>query len=299
MVDCLIQEACPANPAEGTNHVVHRSKLTVGGRELHFGSLGQGQPVLLMHTPHRYGVALYRALSVRAEHQIILVDIPGFYRQMEGQPVTHIREFVDLLASLQDQLGCPRVHLLGKCAGALAAWEYAAQYPGRVARVVAVAPPLSLYSTLYGAVVRQAFGLANAHRTMRRLILAVLNNPFCAKLVRRATVDGDYARLVSEELARCSACFDEQVFFGVLSSLAAIDIAPLLKKVLNDTLIVFGANDPSVGAGAVDKAIHSMPSAGSVCIADANHGLLNCQAARVNQAVVPFLLAPRAPSTVC
>jgi len=94
---------------------------------------------------HGFGASLdtwepwARALS--AKYRVIRFDLPGF--GLTGPDptgdYTDTRE-IKLLIDLMDQLGLPRASLIGNSLGGRIAWNFAAQHPDRVTRLVLVSP---------------------------------------------------------------------------------------------------------------------------------------------------------------
>lgn len=80
-----------------------------------------------------------RALSAR--YRVIRLDLPGF--GLSGPDPTG--DYSDdrtlaILAGLMDQLAIPRATLIGNSLGGRFAWEFAARYPQRVAKLVLISP---------------------------------------------------------------------------------------------------------------------------------------------------------------
>jgi len=269
--------------------------LAVAGRELHFKSAGEGYPLLLVHTPHRYAKSLLSALAPAANYKVITLDIPGFYSKVRGQAITHVDQFLNIMAGFQDAMGYERMDIIGKCLGALVAFKYAARYPHRVGRVIAVAPPFAAYSTKRGTATRGLYALINISRLTRKLAKFTNNNRLYTYLTQRIGGYGNYARLVTDELVRTPEGYDERVLFGVIDSVLRINLKQLLSTVLAETLIIFGEHDSTVGESRAREAIRIMPNARYVCIQDAKHAVLERQAEHVNRVIASFLLSPVLP----
>jgi len=264
--------------------------MAVGGYELHFKSAGEGDPILLIHTPHRYAKSLLNALPADHHHQVITLDIPGFYSKVHGQAITHFDEFIGVLREFQDAMGFERMDVVGKCLGALVALKYAADHPHRVGRVVAVAPPFALYRSKRGTATRGFFAVINVTRWTRKLAKSFNDHPLYMYVTQRLGGYGNYAKMVSDEIVRSAEGYDERVLFGVIHSALQINMRQLLHSVQIDTLIVFGEGDPTVGTSRAEEAIRLMANARYVRVPDVKHAVLERQAEQVNRAVVPFLL---------
>jgi pimeloyl-ACP methyl ester carboxylesterase len=269
----------------------HKHTLAVAGHELHFKSAGEGYPLVLIHTPHRYAKSLLNALPADANYKVITLDIPGFYGKVRGRAITHFDEFIGVLRGFQDAMGYERMDIVGKCLGALVALKYAADHPHRVGKVIAVAPPFALYSTKRGTAMRGLYAVINISRLTRKLAKFFNDHPLYTFVTQRLGGYGNYAKMISDEVVRSAEGYDERVLFGVIHSALQLNMRQLLSSVLTDTLIVFGQDDPTVGASRAEEAIRIMSDARYVCIHDAKHAVLERQAEQVNQVVAPFLLS--------
>lgn len=269
----------------------HKHTLVLGGHELGFKSAGEGYPLLLIHTPHRYAKSLLNALPADVSYKVITLDIPGFYSRVRGQAITHFDEFIGVLRGFQDAMGYERMDIVGKCLGALVALKYAAEHPHRVGKVIAVAPPFALYSTKRGTATRGLYAVINISRLTRKLARSFNDHPLYTYITQRLGGYGNYAKMVSDEIVRSAEGYDERVLFGVIHSALQINMRQLLSSVQTNTLIVFGEGDPTVGASRAQEAIRIMPNARYVCIHDAKHAVLERQAEQVNKVVAPFLLS--------
>jgi len=268
----------------------HEHTLALGGHQLHFKVSGEGYPLLLIHTPHRYAKSLLSAMPADGRYQVITLDIPGFYSKVRGKPITRLDDFIGILGRFQEAMGYERMDVLGKCLGALVALKYAAEFPHRVGRVVAVAPPLALYHTKRGTASRGMYAVINFSRWTRKLARFFNDHPLYAYVTQRIGGYGNYARMVSNEIVRSAEGYDERVLFGVIHSALQINLRQLLSSVQTDTLMVFGEDDLTVGVSRAQEAMRIMPRARYACIRDAKHAVLARQAEQVNEVVTPFLL---------
>lgn len=110
--------------------------------------VGEGAPLVMLHGggPGASALANYRAnLPAFEGFQVILPDQPGFggsYRptadDLEARSITEIT--VDALYQVLDALGTDTFHLLGNSLGGAAALGMAIAQPGRVQKLVLMAP---------------------------------------------------------------------------------------------------------------------------------------------------------------
>ena len=281
----------PGHPAP-SKLAPRQHSLLLGDHELDFKSSGEGDPLLLMHTPHRYAKSLRTAFPADVSRKVITLDVPGFYTKVRGQPITSFDEFIGVLGQFQEAMGYERMDIMGKCLGALVALKYAAEFPDRVGRVVAVAPPLSLFSSKRGTATRGVFAVINFSRWTRRLARFFNDNSLYLFLTQRLGGYGNYAKMVTGEIVRGKNGYDDRVLFGVVHSALQMNMREVLRSVQTETLIVFGEDDLTVGESRAQDAIRIMPNARYVCIRDAKHAVLARQTEQVNRVVAPFLLSP-------
>jgi pimeloyl-ACP methyl ester carboxylesterase len=289
--------AAPSHPASNTISPCKHT-LEVAGHELHFKSAGEGYPLVLVHTPHRYAKSLLSALPDTANYKVITLDIPGFYGKVRGQAITRFDQFIGVLRQFQDAMGYEQMDVAGKCLGALVALQYAAENPDRVGRVIAVSPPLALYSSKRGTAMRGFYAVINVSRWTRKLARFFNDHPIYLHVTQRLGGYGNYAKLISDEVVRSAGGYDERVLFGVVHSALQINMRQLLSSVPTETLVIFGQGDPMVDTPRAREAMRLMPNARYVCIPDARHAVLERQAGEVNKVVAPFLARTRGQELV-
>jgi pimeloyl-ACP methyl ester carboxylesterase len=98
--------------------------------------------VLLLHG---FGASLHAwedwARELERDHRVLRIDLPGF--GLTGPDATgdytDARAFA-ILAALLDRLGIARTALIGSSMGGRIAWGFAASEPGRITRLVLLAP---------------------------------------------------------------------------------------------------------------------------------------------------------------
>jgi 2-hydroxy-6-oxonona-2,4-dienedioate hydrolase len=120
----------------GTSHTV-----AAGGMTVHYHDIGQGEPVLFLHS---YGpgttawITFHKTVAALAQHfRCILMDLPNFSKTgpivyREGVHAVQARTAVALL----DALGIARAAWVGNSQGGQSAMVAAISYPERVSRFV-------------------------------------------------------------------------------------------------------------------------------------------------------------------
>ncbi len=116
--------------------------IEVGSMMAHCQLSGKGQPLVLLHDAqsslHTWSVW---ADKLAEKYQVISVDLPGF-----GLTGPHPRGsysafmYVDFLDSLTKKLGFSKFCLAGNGLGGQIAWQYAAEKPARIDKLILLAP---------------------------------------------------------------------------------------------------------------------------------------------------------------
>lgn len=106
--------------------------------QLHHQSLGQGQPLVLLHglfgSADNWGSV---AKHFSPYYQVVSVDLRNHGRSPHSDSQTYA-EMADDLLELCDTLGLAQIHLLGHSLGGKVAMQFATQYPARVNKLIVV-----------------------------------------------------------------------------------------------------------------------------------------------------------------
>jgi 4,5:9,10-diseco-3-hydroxy-5,9,17-trioxoandrosta-1(10),2-diene-4-oate hydrolase len=112
--------------------------LDLGGRRLRFVRAGSGPAVVLLHG---FASSVYTWKDVipalAASHDVVAIDFPGFGDSSIPDPLdaaTYPATVIDVM----DRLGIARASLVGNSMGGSVAVAVAAQWPGRVDRLVLI-----------------------------------------------------------------------------------------------------------------------------------------------------------------
>lgn len=113
--------------------------------QLHHQSLGQGQPLILLHglfgSADNWGTI---AKHFSQSHQVISVDLRNHGRSPHHDSQNYMDMAEDLIA-LCDSLNLASVHLLGHSLGGKVAMQFATQYPERVDQLIVVDMAMRAY----------------------------------------------------------------------------------------------------------------------------------------------------------
>src|SRR5690242_4293974 len=112
----------PFTASNGLTEAASSKTVTAGGMNVHYHDIGEGEPVLFLHS---YGpgttawITFHKAIGVLSQHfRCILMDLPNFTKTgpivyREGVHAVQARTAVALL----DALGLRRAHFVGNSQG--------------------------------------------------------------------------------------------------------------------------------------------------------------------------------------
>ena len=114
--------------------------------QLHYQTLGQGQPLILLHglfgASNNWGTV---AKPFSQHYQVIAVDL----RNHGSSPHSASQSYTDMaddLLELCDALSLKRIHLLGHSLGGKVAMQFATQHPDRVEKLIVVDMAMRAYA---------------------------------------------------------------------------------------------------------------------------------------------------------
>lgn len=121
------------------------SITTAGDNLIHYEALGRGKPLIFIHGwlgSWRYWWPSMQALS--SHYRTFALDLWGFGDSSKATDQYSLSHYVALLEAFVDRLGMVEpVVIVGHGLGAAVALRYAAMYPEAVARLAAVALPVT------------------------------------------------------------------------------------------------------------------------------------------------------------
>jgi esterase len=106
--------------------------------QLHYQSLGQGQPLVLLHGLFGSGDNWGTVAKHFSQHyQVISVDLRNHGKSPHSDSQSYA-DMADDLLELCDALGLDSIHLLGHSMGGKVALQFATQHPDRVKKLIVV-----------------------------------------------------------------------------------------------------------------------------------------------------------------
>jgi pimeloyl-ACP methyl ester carboxylesterase len=109
---------------------------------IHWRACGQGPTVMIGHINQQSSALMLELLQQLApDFRAVAIDYPshGHSDHFAGQP--EIDDYVQCTAEVMDALGIEQAFALGEAVGAAVSFALAAQYPERIAKVLAVNTP--------------------------------------------------------------------------------------------------------------------------------------------------------------
>jgi pimeloyl-ACP methyl ester carboxylesterase len=244
--------------------------LTVDGVRLHLRDTGpRDAPALIML--HGFGSSLHTwepwAEALSPQHRVIRFDLPGF--GLTGPDPTG--DYSDtratkILADLMDALHVSRATIIGNSLGGKIAWQFAAAYPDRVARLVLISPDGY-----------ESPGFEYGKKAEVPAVIRVLPYMLKSFLVRMNLVPAyaDPARLTDAVVTRYR---DMMIAPGVRRAMIArmeqVELQPpepMLHRIRAPTLLLWGEQDGMIPFANAQNYLKAIPGAKLVAYPDLGH----------------------------
>lgn len=119
------------------------SAILIDGGLIHYETLGRGNPLVFVHGwlgSWRYWMPTMEDLAVR--YRTYALDLWGF-GDSDKRDRYNVEDYVELLESFMDELGIWQTSLVGHALGGTIGVRFAALYPERVNRLLAVSLPIT------------------------------------------------------------------------------------------------------------------------------------------------------------
>jgi pimeloyl-ACP methyl ester carboxylesterase len=265
---------------------------TVAGVTLHLRDEGprDAPAVLLLHG---FGVSLHlwddwaRLLAPR--FRVIRPDLPGFglTGPDPGGDYSDDRT-IAVLAALLDDLGIARAHVIGSSMGGRYAWRFAADHPGRVDRLVLMAPDGFSERGKDGRPARipwyfRLLPWMLPERPLRKISAAGYADP-------AALTDAIFTR--THDLLRAPGV--RRAMLQRMAAMTRTDPTPILARITAPTLLLWGDTDRMIPHTHAADYARAIPHAQTVVLPALGHAPME-EAPEVSLAPVLAFLS-RAPS---
>ncbi|WP_336951539.1 alpha/beta hydrolase [Sphingobium aromaticivastans] len=130
--------------SEAAHRIVRRAFLTVGDRQVHYRSVGQGPPALFIHSSPTNSSFVLEDMLAQADHySCFAFDTPGFGLS-DPLPLAEMKvaDLADAIVAAMDALGLPAVPVFGTHSGAAIALELGYRHPARITGLVLDGVPI-------------------------------------------------------------------------------------------------------------------------------------------------------------
>lgn len=276
---------------------------TADGRSVGYRSIGNG-PVLVCHPGGPGFSSLYFAdlAGLWERFTLILLNPRGTADsdRPKDRRAYQIDDYVGDLEALREHLGEERIMVLGHSHGGIVAQAYAAQYPGRVRRLV-LASTLARFAPEQEAAMRAGMEKRSNEPWYADAVAALE-----AEQAAEFSSDQETGDLVFKELPLYFARFGAMEA-GYLETLKTetmngdalllfnreifntFDLRPVHSKIKAPTLVVTGAEDFICGPMNADEIAAGISSSRKVIVGDAGHMLFVEQPEAFHREVADFL----------
>jgi pimeloyl-ACP methyl ester carboxylesterase len=281
-------------------NALRRSEVEVEpGIRLHVVESGVGPLVLLLHgfPDFWYGWRRQIPALAAAGFRVVAPDLRGYNLsdKPSGARAYGIRTLARDVASLIEQLGETRAHVVGHDWGAGVAWAFAMAHPERLARLAVLNGPHPE---------RFLRGLRDPAQLVKSWYMFLFQLPWLPEEVLRMDDFGMLARSLRDEPTRPGAVTAEDIARyreawsrpGALTGMLAWYRAMFLpsarvemRAIDAPALVLWGDADPHLGSALATPAPELVPNARVVMIPGASHWVHLDAPERVNAKLIDFL----------
>jgi pimeloyl-ACP methyl ester carboxylesterase len=219
--------------------------VEVAGVRLHVRDSGpRGAPALILL--HGFGASLHTwepwARILAADHRVIRLDLPGSGLSSPDPSGDYTdTRCMTLLLALMDKLGVARASVIGNSIGGRIAWTFAANHPGRVDKLVLVAPDgFASPGFEYGKTPDVPATVVLMRYTLPKFLLRMSLEPAYAD--PKFLTDALTARYHDLMLAPGS----RDALIARMKQTVLVDPLPLLKRIKAPTLLLWGEQDAMI-----------------------------------------------------
>jgi pimeloyl-ACP methyl ester carboxylesterase len=153
--------------------------------QLHYQTLGQGQPLILLHglfgASNNWGTV---AKHFSQHYQVICVDLRNHGSSPHSASQSYANMADDLL-ELFDALSLERIHLLGHSLGGKVAMQFATHHPDRVEKLIVVDMAMRAYADAHTHLIDAMMAIDLTTLQSRHEVDNILSNSIPQAMVRQ------------------------------------------------------------------------------------------------------------------
>ena len=231
---------------------------------------GKAQPVLVfLHGWRSEGMIWQKVIEKLPECNVYVLDLPGFGRSQTPQNFT-LQNYADVVDAFIKKFDLKNIVLVGHSFGGRIAIKLAARTPAYLQKIVLV----------NSAGMR---GIAPA-RTFKT-VLAKIAQPFFVLPFLQSARKKIYTALGSEDYVATPQL--QRTFVNIINE----DLTPLLAKIIQPTLLVWGENDADIPLTQARIMERNVPGSKLVILSQAGHFSFLDQPEIFSQELKNFLIA--------
>jgi pimeloyl-ACP methyl ester carboxylesterase len=247
------------------------SYVTVLGVKIHYQDTGPSKnpiPILFLHG---FGSSLQTwdvwTKDLRSEYRVISIDLPGF--GLTGEDPSGIytdRRGVEVIEAFLKELQIPKVVMVGNSMGGKLAWQFAAQYPEQVTKLVLISPDGYASSGVGYGKKTEIPAIANLYRYFfSKSFLAMNLEPAYAdpQALNDGLVDRYYDMMLAPGVRGAILARMQQTVLQ--------DPVLSLSKIRVPTLLMWGEKDAFIPISNSEDYLKVMPNAKRVALPNIGH----------------------------
>ncbi|MCB8837896.1 alpha/beta fold hydrolase [Aurantimonas sp. VKM B-3413] len=244
--------------------------IAVSGIRLHVRDDGpRGAPAIVML--HGFGSSLHTfeswAEALKSEYRVVRFDVPGTGLSGPDPDGDYSdARTLEILAALMDVLHIDRATLVGNSMGGRFAWLFAAKFPGRVDRLVLIAPDgFESHGMEYGKTPEVPAMVQLMRYVLPKPLVRMNLVPAYAdpEKLTDATLDRYYDLLLAPGARAATIARMGQVLLQ--------DPAPILRTIAAPTLLLWGREDRMIPVSNAMDYAKNLPNSTTVVLPDLGH----------------------------
>jgi pimeloyl-ACP methyl ester carboxylesterase len=255
--------------------------LSVNAVNLHYEESGAGLPVVFLHGLGSCGVDWWLQTPAFSRHfRVVCPTLRGHPPSSPIRGPLRIDTLAADVAHLLDALTIERAHVVGLSLGGAVAQVLAADFPGKVDRLVLV----NTFAHLRPTTPRETYTLA------RRVVISRLLPPaITAKVVGRDLFPRPEQAALRELALRRASTNDTASYRLLIDSIRRFDGRAQLQRIAALTLIVTGDRDAVVPHSCQQQLVRGIAQARWHIVRDSGHATPIDQPEEFNRVVLKFL----------
>lgn len=257
-------------------HNISSQKIKINGREIHYYTAGEGDPLLVIHGGGGDARTWLDNMAVLSDrYKVYIPDLPGYGQSQPLDGAYYIPELAAFVASFSDNLGLESFHLIGHSLGGGVALNFALKFPNKIKKLVLVS------SLCLGREI--AFWVRLMSLPAKAIGSALLMLLRGVKwLVKALLLPVEFVIPLSEtsvNLGSSITTFKEQTLV----------LADRLSELMMPTLVVWGARDPVVPVQQAYAAARLIPDCQLKIFDNRGHSVYRDEVAEFSRLLTGFL----------